>query len=364
MLQHMDNHIKIRELLLIISITLFSLTAYSQNITYKKDWQGNTIAVDNMGNTIATQKKDWQGNLIWVDNQGNTIKTQKKDWQGNLIWVDPQGNTINTQKQDWQGNKIIVNTSGQTEYVYKKDWQGNTAVYDSRGELVGTYKKDWQGNTVFVGESPVYNSSPSYNPYIAQSPPKFSPYIPENPIFYLTPEERAAYYAAKARREQQTAEALASGLELLASAFKVSPEVKYQRLQNQQKEAAIRQEKTQQRKEARKIYFGTEAYYKTIKTKKMWLGSALISAGIGTLSYLNANSLSNKYSTATTNANSIYNQSILFNNVSTVAYGVALFSSMKFILKLNRLKKVTNQTTSVNILPYKNGTKMSLAYKF
>ena len=47
-----------KKLILLIAISNIALTSFSQ-ITYKKDWQGNVIAVDDRGNTIATQKTDF-----------------------------------------------------------------------------------------------------------------------------------------------------------------------------------------------------------------------------------------------------------------------------------------------------------------
>jgi predicted lipoprotein with Yx(FWY)xxD motif len=146
------NFETMKNLILTLTFIFVSILGFSQNTTYKTDAWGNTIAVDDRGNTIATQKTDAWGNKIWVDTRGNTITTQKKDAWGNTIQQDNRGNTQSTQKKDAWGNTIQQDSRGNTEYTYKKDAWGNTAVYDARGNKVGTYKKDAWGNTVFVRE--------------------------------------------------------------------------------------------------------------------------------------------------------------------------------------------------------------------
>ncbi len=53
------------------------------------------------------------------------------------------------------------------------------------------------------------------------NPPKFNPYVPQNPLLNLTPQGREAYYAAKARQEQESAQALGA---LLENIFTETPE--------------------------------------------------------------------------------------------------------------------------------------------
>lgn len=59
--------------------------------------------------------------------------------------------------------------------------------------------------------------------------PKFNQYVPQSPILSLTPDEREAYYAARARQDQETAVALGN---LLESVFTVNPEKKARRETN------------------------------------------------------------------------------------------------------------------------------------
>jgi hypothetical protein len=71
------------------------------------------------------------------------------------------------------------------------------------------------------------NSSTNTNAKL-NNPPKFNPYVPQSPISSLTPAEREAYYDAKARQNQETAEAIGF---LLQEIFTVDPQKKKNRQQ-------------------------------------------------------------------------------------------------------------------------------------
>lgn len=47
------------------------------------------------------------------------------------------------------------------------------------------------------------------------APPKFNPYISQSPVLNMTPEERAMYYASKAKKDQDMANAIGSILEAI-----------------------------------------------------------------------------------------------------------------------------------------------------
>ena len=53
------------KLVLIVLFISSSLVSYSQ-VTYSKDWQGNTVKKDANGNTLGTYSEDWQGNTIYT----------------------------------------------------------------------------------------------------------------------------------------------------------------------------------------------------------------------------------------------------------------------------------------------------------
>lgn len=116
-----------RKLILSLTFLLVAVVGFSQNITYKKDAWGNTVAVDDRGNTIATQKTDAWGNKVWVDDRGNTITTQKKDAWGNTIEQDSRGNTQSTYKKDAWGN-TIQQDNGEIPSTLTKRMLGETQL--------------------------------------------------------------------------------------------------------------------------------------------------------------------------------------------------------------------------------------------
>jgi hypothetical protein len=75
-----------------------------------------------------------------------------------------------------------------------------------------------------------YNSS---NSAVKSNPPKFNPYVSQSPILNLSPQEREAYYAAKARQDQaramQDQAAAEAAVLLLQTVFTVDPQKKKKR---------------------------------------------------------------------------------------------------------------------------------------
>ena len=61
---------------------------------------------------------------------------------------------------------------------------------------------------------------------VSSNPPKFNQYVPQSPIPSLTSEQRDAYYAAKARRDQEAAQAMGM---LIEAVFTVNHESRAQR---------------------------------------------------------------------------------------------------------------------------------------
>jgi len=72
----------------------------------------------------------------------------------------------------------------------------------------------------------------SSNRNVSPNPPKFNPYVPQNPITTFTPDERDAYYSAKARKDQADAEAIGF---LLETIFTSTPEGRARRAQQHEK---------------------------------------------------------------------------------------------------------------------------------
>jgi hypothetical protein len=106
-------------------------------------------------------------------------------------------------------------------------------------------------------------------------------------------------------------------------------------------------------------------YYKYKKSKTLWLVSALVTGAAGTFAYLQAGTVYKQYQTATTNdASNLYSKVKLYDMVSPVAFGLAGFSAIEFILKSGKQSKAKKQSVSFNPVPLKNGGGFVLAYHF
>jgi hypothetical protein len=95
------------------------------------------------------------------------------------------------------------------------------------------------------------------------------------------------------------------------------------------------------------------------------LVSALVTGAAGTFAYLQAGTVYKQYQTATTNdASNLYSKVKLYDMVSPIAFGLAGFSAIEFILKSGKQSKAKKQTVSFNPVPLKNGGGFVLAYHF
>ena len=197
-------------------------------------------------------------------------------------------------------------------------------------------------------------------------PPKFNPYVQQNPIISLTPEERAAFYAARARQDQATAEAIGY---LLEHIFTSTPEGRMQRA-----EAKIQREKDllrikdehKKRKEdkAKQFFVGSNSYNKCKTSKTLWLVSALVSSGVGTIAYLQSDKYYTQYQTATTDAGDLHQKVELFDMIYPVAFGVAGFCTLEFIIKAGKQGKAKRQSISFIPQPLNHGAGLGFAYTF
>jgi len=105
-------------------------------------------------------------------------------------------------------------------------------------------------------------------------------------------------------------------------------------------------------------------YYKYKKSKSFWMVSALITGAVGTYSYLQAGKYYDQYKTATTDAESLHQKVQLFDMISPVAYGIAGFCAVEFILKAGKQSKAKKQSLSFYPFPVNNGGGIGLAYTF
>lgn len=208
----------------------------------------------------------------------------------------------------------------------------------------------------------------SSNTNVNPNPPKFNPYVPQNPILNLSPQAREDYYAAKARQNQQAAQAIGY---LLESIFTETPEgrarreeLRAERIEEQNRRDELNKIKKEERKEARIIVYGSENYFKLKKSKKIWLGAAIGFGAVGTVSYFLSKNYYNQYQSATTDAENLYNKVEFQNKIYPIAFGLAGFCSLEVVLKSLRINKADKEHTSLNFFPLKNGGGIGLTYRF
>ena len=108
----------------------------------------------------------------------------------------------------------------------------------------------------------------------------------------------------------------------------------------------------------------TPEYYKYKRSKNFWLGSALVSGGIGVFSTIQASNYYNQYPTATTTAADLHQKVKLYDQISPIAFGVAGLCTIEFIFKAGKQGKAKKQTISFLPQPIKQGIGLCLAYTF
>lgn len=108
----------------------------------------------------------------------------------------------------------------------------------------------------------------------------------------------------------------------------------------------------------------SDQYYKYKKGKNVWLTGALISGAAGVFSYIQANKYYDQYQTATTDAANLHQKVKLYDQITPVAFGVAGFCALEFILKAGKQAKEKKQSLTFAPVPVKNGAGIGLAYTF
>ena len=106
-------------------------------------------------------------------------------------------------------------------------------------------------------------------------------------------------------------------------------------------------------------------YYKYKRRKNFWLGSTIVTAGIGTYSYLQANNYYSQYKNATTDAFSLHMKVKSFDTITPIAFGIAGFCALEYIITAGKQKKVKRQSMSLYPLPLLNkGAGLAFVYSF
>ncbi|WP_341216918.1 hypothetical protein [uncultured Wocania sp.] len=80
-----------KKILLLFAFVLLSTLSYSQELTYSKNYNGDTVAKDKYGNIVATGSKNYNGDFVWKDKYGNVIKTESRNYNGDKVSKDNYG---------------------------------------------------------------------------------------------------------------------------------------------------------------------------------------------------------------------------------------------------------------------------------
>lgn len=104
------------------------------------------------------------------------------------------------------------------------------------------------------------------------------------------------------------------------------------------------------------------AYLKQKRRKNFWLVSTIISAGVGTYAYMQSESLYEEYHSASTNATSLRSQIETLDMVYPVAFGVAGFSMLKFIIHAGKQSKA--KKLAIHPIHIQNGGGLAVSLKF
>lgn len=105
-------------------------------------------------------------------------------------------------------------------------------------------------------------------------------------------------------------------------------------------------------------------YYKYKKRKNLWLGSALVSSGVGVFSMIQASNYYSQYTTATTTAADLHQKVKLYDIISPIAFGVAGLCAIEFIIKSGKQSKAKKQTLGFYPKPINQGIGLGMVCKF
>ena len=193
---------------------------------------------------------------------------------------------------------------------------------------------------------------------------KFNPYVSQLSSFEFSPEEMAALNAAKAAKFQATAEAFVN---LLSVIFTSTPEGKMKRELGKVRRKQVKYQKQIDRfekKEAKRLVVGSDSYINCSKSRKVWLGSMLLSGAAGAFSYTQANNYALKYNNATTDASSIKKTGNIFYTAAPICFAAAGFSLIEYAIKTRKIKKAKPQSVYLYPQISPNNLGLNLTVKF
>lgn len=105
-------------------------------------------------------------------------------------------------------------------------------------------------------------------------------------------------------------------------------------------------------------------YYKYKKGKNFWLASTLLSSMVGGVAYWQAGKKYAGYQVSTTDAASLHEKAELFNKISPIAFGVAGFCAIEFVLKSSKQGAAKRKSLSFYPQELKKGIGLGLTCMF
>ena len=119
-----------------------------------------------------------------------------------------------------------------------------------------------------------------------------------------------------------------------------------------------------EKKEAKRLVVGSDSYINCSKSRKVWLGSMLLSGAAGAFSYTQANNYALKYNNATTDASSIKKTGNIFYTAAPICFAAAGFSLIEYAIKTRKIKKAKPQSVYLYPQISPNNLGLNLTVKF
>jgi len=129
------------------------------------------------------------------------------------------------------------------------------------------------------------------------------------------------------------------------------------------KAEAVKKIRVGQKKSEAKPWLDDEKFNRAKSSKTTWLISALVTAGIGTFSYLQADKLYDQYQAAESDAEALHNKIAMYDKITPIAFGIAGGCTVGFIIGAARQGKIKKQL-SVQPVSLVDGGGIKLALTF
>lgn len=107
-----------------------------------------------------------------------------------------------------------------------------------------------------------------------------------------------------------------------------------------------------------------EKFFQYRKNKIIWMCATLAFSAVGTYSYFQSENFYSQYGNATNNASDLHQKVKLYDQITPVAFGVAGFCALEFILNAGKQRKASNAAFSFYPQPINYGIGIGMVCKF